>query len=71
MSESFSKKEAAPLDAMTVIEVIRQAILQGGASDGESDQLNQILKRLETKEITPDDAVTKAHAILNSRQNDH
>ena len=70
MSESFPR-EPAPLDAMTEIEVVRQVILQGGASDGESEQLDQILAKLHAKEISPADAIRDAHAILGNRQDYH
>ena len=59
------------MDAMTEIEVVRQAILQGGASDGESEQLNRILGKLDAKEISPAEAIRDAHAILGNRQDYH
>ena len=59
------------MDAMTEVEVVRQAIQQGGASDGESEQLDRILAKLHAKEISPAEAIKDAHAILGNRQDYH
>ena len=55
----------------TEIEAVRQAIKQGGASDGESEQLDRILADLLAKKINPAEAIKAAHAVSESRQDYH
>ncbi len=53
------------------IEIIRQQIAVMGANDYEFDELDNIKKLWQKKEISGKEAVARARAVLNNKQDYH
>lgn len=58
-------------EALAELQVIRQRIAATGAVDTEHDDLARLMADLEAQKIAPEDAILKARALEDARQNYH
>lgn len=58
-------------EAIAELHLIRQRIAATGAVDTEHDDLARLMTDLQSKKITPEDAILKARALEDARQNYH
>jgi len=69
--ESVPQPTRSPDQARPVILELRQRMAVMGANDSEFWTVDEILKKLDSGEIEPDQAVRDAHAILEGKQDYH
>ena len=53
------------------IESVRAEVAQMGANDSEFSSLNQIISDLEDRIITPEEAISRANKVRDSKQSYH
>jgi flagellar biosynthesis regulator FlbT len=58
-------------DALVQIEAIRSQINSMGANDSEFEALNNIRRKIEDREMTPEEAVAQAQGVMDSKQAYH
>lgn len=70
--EIFVKEEADLIqEAVAKISIIIQNCAVMGANDSEIPTLMNLIKEVEAKTISPDEAVAKAQQIIGSKQDYH
>lgn len=70
-SNQHSERILSYSEARAEIEAIRAEIAAMGANDSEFSSLDQIVADLVADDITPQEAVTRARAVRDSKQADH
>ena len=71
MREDLRLNDLSPHEAAERIRSMIQGVGVTGAFDSEPSQLNNLVKLVEAKEISPADALKQAENIINFRQEDH
>lgn len=66
-----NKLETTISDALNFIESTRSEIAVMGANDSEMDELDKIKSAVESKKISPQEAISKALGIKESKQDYH
>ena len=64
-------QEKPTTDYLTIINHLRQQIYMMGANDSENNKINEIIKKMESGEITGEEAVKEVALILESKQDYH
>jgi hypothetical protein len=70
-SEMLKKIDTSIPEAIMKVTALRQQVQQEGNVDSEIHMFDTIIHKLETHEITGEEAISQADYIVNRRQNYH
>lgn len=70
-SEMLKKNEITLVEAIMKVKALEQQVQQGGNVDSEVHMFETIIHKLETREISEEEAISQAEYIVNRRQNYH
>ena len=70
-SEMLKTVETSTSDALVKIKVLEQQVQQEGNVDSEISLFEEIMRKLLSNELTPNEAIIQAQNIIDRRQNYH